>query len=201
MTLTILRHGEEEQPECLHGWQDVPLTRDGVLQAEHAAKRLAAHDYRHAYTSDLQRAAVTAAVVVGPHVQLVAQNALELRSLNLGLLQGRPFKEVGDEVNALWNAWGRGEEDLRAPEGESWRDFQGRVYPFLHALHECAGAGVDDVLAVTHSHVVDYACAVAANGGRPLYGNALGLVKRFTVNTGDAAEFRDGRLARLNYIR
>lgn len=198
MGLTLLRHGLEETASELHGWLDVDLVEKGVAQAVRAAEELAGTTWRSAYSSDLKRAAETAAIVARPHPGLVVAPEPALRSLNLGLLQGRPYAEVEDKINALWTAWKNGDEGLRAPEGESWAEYQGRVYPFMFRLQGEAERA--NVLAVTHSHVCDYAAAVAANSGRPLYGSAIDLVKRFEVRPGNAADFVDGKLVRLNYI-
>lgn len=198
MSLTLLRHGLEETANELHGWQDVDLVDKGVEQALRAADFLQGMTYRSAYASDLKRAAETAAIVTRKHPGLLAAPEPSLRSLNLGLLQGRPYSEVEEKINALWTQWRNGDEHLRAPEGESWAEYQGRVYPFMFRMQQ--EAEHSNVLAVTHSHVCDYAAAVATNSGRPLYGSALDLVKRFEIKPGNALELKDGRISRLNYI-
>lgn len=196
--LTLLRHGLEETANVLHGWQDVDLVDKGVGQALRAAEFMSSMRFHHAYTSDLKRAAETAKHVAMKQDALVPTPTRALRSMNRGLLDGKPRAEVGEKIDALWSAWKNGDTSLRAPDGESWDDFQGRVYPFLYKLHEEAANA--NVLAVTHSNVCDYAMAVAANSGRPLYGGSLDFVTRFAVRPGQAAEFMDGKLTRLNHI-
>ncbi len=196
--LTILRHGLEETANRLHGWQDVDLVDKGVDQALRAATFLQGTRFVNAYTSDLKRAAQTAAIVAEKQNALVPMMQPMIRSMNLGLLNGKPYAEVEDKVNALWTEWRNGNEKLKAPEGESWDDFQGRIYPFLFRAHQ--EAEHKNVLAVTHSHVVNYAAAVAAHGGRPLYGNALDLIKRFEVIPGNAVELSAEKVHRLNFI-
>lgn len=198
MRLVVLRHGLEESPEALHGWLDVPLTDKGVAQAMRAAAYLADVNFKNAYTSDLQRASATAALVAAPHPGLVGAPTPAIRSLNLGLLQGKPYPEIKGKLDDLWGAW-RQDDALKAPEGESFAEYQGRVYPFMFRLQQEARHA--DVLAVTHSHVCDYMGAVAMNGGRPLYGNALDLMKRLEVEPGNALELIEGKISRLNYIR
>lgn len=198
MSLILLRHGLEETPNQLHGWLDVPLVEKGVEQAVRAAEELRQLHFQHAYSSDLKRAVATASVVVGPHPALILTQEPALRSLNLGLLQGQPYEQIAEKLNALWASWRNGDEALRAPEGESWAEFQGRVYPFMFKMQRQAEA--TNVLAVTHSHVVDYAAAVAMNGGRPLFGAALDLVKRVEIEPGNALELRDDKIARANFI-
>lgn len=196
--LTVLRHGLEEASNVLHGWQDVDMVDKGVAQALRAADYFANTRFHHAYTSDLKRASETARIVSEKQNALVPVVAPALRSLNLGLLNGRPYEEVGEKVNALWDAWRGGDERLRAPDGESWAEYQGRIYPFLFKMQK-EGAEAD-VLAVTHSHVANYAAAMAANGGRPLYGNALDLVRRFEVRPGQAVELSMEKVHRLNFL-
>lgn len=197
--LTLLRHGLEETANQLHGWLDVKMVDKGVEQALRAADFFANTSWRHAYTSDLARATDTAAIVAAKHPGLLPAPAPDLRSLNLGLLQGQPYVEIEDKLNALWTQWRNGDDALRAPEGESWAEYQGRVYPFMFRLQREATNG--NVLAVTHSHVCDYAAAVAANGGRPLYGAAMDLVKRFEIQPGNALELVDGKISRINYVQ
>lgn len=196
--LILLRHGLEESPERLHGWVDVPMLDKGVEQARRAAAYLADLHFKDAYTSDLTRTSETAKIVAEAQNGLVPKAAPALRSLNLGLLSDRPAKDVGDKLAALWAEWPNN-DGLRAPEGESWAEFQGRVYPFMFRMQREAQDA--DVLAVTHSHVCSYAAGVAMNGGRPLYGRALELARRVDVQPGNALELVDGRITRLNFIR
>ncbi len=196
--LTLLRHGLEETSNSLHGWQDVDLVDKGVDQANRAAEYLQGTRFHHAYTSDLKRASKTAAIVAEKQNALVPMMTPMIRSMNLGLLNGKPYAEVEEKVNALWAEWRNGNEKLRAPEGESWHEYQGRIYPFLFRAHQEAEHKA--VLAVSHSHVINYAAALATNGGRPLYGNALDLVKRFEVRPGNAVELTMDKVHRLNFI-
>lgn len=196
--LTLLRHGLEETANVLHGWQDVELVDKGVEQALRAADFYSSMRFKSAYTSDLKRAAATAHLVASKQDALVPTASPALRSMNRGLLDGRPRAEVGEQVDALWSAWRNGDHGLKAPDGESWDDFQGRVYPMLWRLHEEAKNA--NILAVTHSNVCDYAMAMAANSGRPLYGGGLDLVTRFSIKPGNAVEFVDGKLTRLNHL-
>lgn len=196
--LTLLRHGLEETANVLHGWQDVDLVDKGVDQAKRAAEFMSSMRYRNAYTSDLKRASETAKYVAMKQDALVPTPSRALRSMNRGLLDGRPRAEVGEKVDALWASWKNGDHGLKAPDGESWDDFQGRVYPFLYKLQE--EAQNSNVLAVTHSNVCDYAMGVFANGGRPLYGGALDLLTRFSIKPGQAVDFENGRITRLGYL-
>lgn len=196
--LTLLRHGLEETANRLHGWQDVDLVDKGVDQANRAAEFLSCTVFHHAYTSDLKRAADTAKIVASKQPALVPAPTPMLRSMNLGMLNGKPYAEVADKVNALWTEWRNGNEKLRAPEGESWDEFQGRIYPFLFRAHQ--EAEHTNVLAVSHSHVVNYAAAVAAHGGRPLYGKAIDLIHRFEIRPGNAVELSLDKVHRLNFV-
>lgn len=196
--LTLLRHGLEASHQHLHGWQDVPLVEKGVEQALRAAGFFGNTLFHHAYTSDLRRASDTASLVAARQPALVPTATGDLRSLNLGLLNGKPWAEVGEKVEALWREWRNGNETLRAPEGESWAEYQGRLYPFMFRMQREAENAA--VLAVTHSHVCNYAAALTVNGGKPLYGNALDLIDRFDVHPGQAVELAGGQVRRLNYL-
>lgn len=195
----LLRHGLEENPECLHGHQDVPLLPKGIEEAENAAQRLSGIHFKCAYTSDLTRAKATAEMVCAKQVvPLVPNPDPAIRSLNLGMLEGRPYTEIEQKFNSLWNEW-MTNEDLKAPGGESFGEFQMRIYPFMFKMQEEARNA--DVLAVSHSHVCNYAAAMAMNCGRPLIGNSIKMMKQFDIKPGDAVEFVDGKITRLNFIR
>ncbi|GAA5931916.1 histidine phosphatase family protein [Sporobolomyces koalae] len=94
VVVTIVRHGETDHNKAgiIQGHLDTPLNAQGQAQATHTAKWFAANGTRfdEAYSSDLQRARLTAELILQAQegtVQLVQDE--RIRERYLGNLQGK----------------------------------------------------------------------------------------------------------------
>ena len=106
--MLIARHGQSDwnQEKRWQGHADRPLTERGREQAEALADRLAHIELDAVYSSDLQRARDTAAVVA-------EKQGLELRQL----------PELREVDVGSWSGLTRAEAEERFPEGFArWRD-------------------------------------------------------------------------------
>lgn len=65
-TLVIVRHGESRWNLCnrFTGWVDVPLSEQGVKEAQACARHCAAFDFDAAFTSNLERAQETLLIIL-----------------------------------------------------------------------------------------------------------------------------------------
>lgn len=117
--LVLWRHGESEYNAGarMQGQLDPPLTPRGGDQAEHAATELAALGPDALLSSDLSRAADTAAYLQQRCGRAVSLDA-RLRETHLGLWQGRTTAEVEACWPGLIEAW-RGHPAWEPPGGES----------------------------------------------------------------------------------
>ncbi len=91
----LIRHGETEWNKnglCM-GQLDIPLNTTGIMQAERLAQRLAKIKIDALYTSDLARAAQTAAIIASKH-QIKPIVTEELREIFLGPYQSLSTEEV-----------------------------------------------------------------------------------------------------------
>ena len=107
-TILIARHGQSDwnQERRWQGHADRPLTERGREQAQALADRLAHIELDAVYSSDLQRARDTAAVVAESQ-GLDLQQLPELREVDVG----------------TWSGLTRAEAEERFPEGFArWRD-------------------------------------------------------------------------------
>lgn len=107
-TILIARHGQSDwnQEKRWQGHADRPLTERGCEQAQALADRLAHIELDAVYSSDLQRARDTAAVVAESQ-GLDLQQLPELREVDVG----------------TWSGLTRAEAEERFPEGFArWRD-------------------------------------------------------------------------------
>ncbi|KAF8643851.1 hypothetical protein AX16_008868 [Volvariella volvacea WC 439] len=95
--LFIVRHGETDANKSgiIQGQLDTPLNEHGKKQARQVTDALRTIPFGKAYTSDLQRAADTAACILRHHPELL--NSLEktqaLRERLMGDLQGKHISE------------------------------------------------------------------------------------------------------------
>jgi broad specificity phosphatase PhoE len=189
MELYIVRHGSTELNEAgqLRGWLDPDLSELGRKQAVRLSGHFVDFPINQVFTSDLQRASDTAAAIAIPHGLEVQWNEM-LRPINFGDLQGRPLAEIKPEMDALFAAWSR-DLTVKAPNGESFAQFQDRIQAFLAALVKDPEPG-ECIVIVTHTRVCSYLMAVAFNDSRPLLGPDLRLLNGAEVRTGNYANLR-----------
>jgi broad specificity phosphatase PhoE len=145
----LARHGETDdnlEPIRVQGFTDTPLNETGRRQAAQLAQRLAGAGIRSLWSSDLSRAAETAAIV-GARIGLSPRLDPRLREANRGDWEGSRFIDVAREDPAGYAAWLAAGETFRFPHGESLREQQDRV---LAALEEIHAGGELPALAVCH---------------------------------------------------
>ncbi len=149
-TMLLLRHGQTELSgeRRFSGRADTPLTKEGIKQAQLAARRLASDgtDIAAIISSPLQRARRTAeAVAEATGAPLVIYE--ELIEADFGAWQGLTFTEASakwpDEL-AAWMA----SPDAAPPEGESFAMVALRVLNGLDKL--IAAYRHSTVVAVSH---------------------------------------------------
>lgn len=159
-TLVLVRHGESQWNQChrFTGWVDVPLSKNGVKEAERCAVHCKRFEFSLAFTSALERAHETLLIILsqqnrtgifqherdprysrwlhlsnhcgGSDMPIYATSILNERYY--GLLQGME-KEMAEQKYGKERvfAWRRGFND-RPPRGESLRDVERRVHPYFH---------------------------------------------------------------------
>ncbi len=152
--LIIVRHGETEYNVMrrLQGWTDIPLNDNGLAQADKVAHRLRDEKVSAIYSSDLQRAHVTAAKI-GKLLGLTPHKRRNLREDTLGLLEGWAWEKEPDVVKQrLWDERERakksGDIHWREHQGDSTHSHTQRVKKFFK---EIENKHIDDtVIVVTH---------------------------------------------------
>jgi 2,3-bisphosphoglycerate-dependent phosphoglycerate mutase len=131
--LVLLRHGESQWnlENRFTGWVDVPLSPKGIEEAKNAGEKLKGYAFDRAYTSVLQRAIATLAIVLEaveqtalPVVQNQALNERHYGDLQ-GLNKAETAQKFGDAQVKLW----RRSFDIQPPNGESLKDTLTRVLP------------------------------------------------------------------------
>jgi probable phosphoglycerate mutase len=141
--LILVRHGQSTHnaQARLQGQSDPELSETGRAEAQLLRSLFTGFPPERVITSDLRRAAETAAIIGFPD----ARRDARFREIDVGSWAGRPLSDFPDEALTAW----RGGE-LHAEDGESWPDLQERVGG---ALDELLAAG-DTWVIVCHGGVV-----------------------------------------------
>lgn len=170
MTVTricLVRHGETDwnAERRLQGQLDIPLNDNGRQQATRlaAALKQAAHPFAALYSSDLQRAASTAAPVA-QQLGLAVTPLPELRERHFGALQGVALADGPQQQPYAWHGYSQREPAHDLGGGESLLVFSARVHQALARL--AAEHHGQSILLVSHGGVLDMAYRLAS--GQPL---------------------------------
>jgi len=119
-TVFLVRHGQTESNVTgfYMGWSDEDLNEVGYIQARRLASRLAGLPITPVYTSPLQRAYTTAAILAEPH-RLEPKALDDLIEIQLGDWQGLHMDEIKRRWAGLWHQWRVDPSNLTLPNGES----------------------------------------------------------------------------------
>jgi probable phosphoglycerate mutase len=121
-TLFAVRHGETEWNLAgrQQGHLDSPLTETGIEQAHALADSLLGRGIEVIYSSDLGRAAQTAAII-GAKLDLSMTINRRLRERHHGLMQGKTMSEFRDQYPEEFATLASRDPDYAPPGGESAR--------------------------------------------------------------------------------
>jgi probable phosphoglycerate mutase len=152
-TLFAVRHGETEWNLAgrQQGHLDSPLTQTGIEQAHALADSLLGRGIEVIYSSDLGRAAQTAAII-GAKLDLSVTIDRRLRERDLGLMQGKTRSEFREQYPEEFTAFASRDPDYVPPGGESARQ---RLERSVACCVELAARYPDGtILIVTHGGVL-----------------------------------------------
>ena len=183
-TIVLVRHGETDwnRDRRFQGHADQPLNEAGRSQARELAEQLRVEPVTALYTSPLQRASETAAIL-GATFGLEPRALDALLEIDVGAWEGLTIDEVRarypEQAGEDWRSgWG---------DGETYEELSQRVVPALVGL----GAEHDGghVLAVTHAGPLRAAIAASMqltyDDARPLIGPLANCaVYRFAIRDG-----------------
>ncbi|WP_319588858.1 histidine phosphatase family protein [uncultured Desulfobulbus sp.] len=133
----LLRHGEIDKPvpRRFLGQTDLPLNNKGIRQAMILGEHLASIAFTHVFSSPLQRAVQTAALVSGKNAESITPLAA-LTEINLGAWEGLTVEEVRARFPGAYEQRGLDLEKYRPTGGESFGDLAARCFPALLTLAE-----------------------------------------------------------------
>ena len=151
--LFLVRHGDTELNSAERYWgrSDVKLSPAGLEQAKRLRDRLAVEKIDAVYSSNLERALVTAEIIASGH-QLAVITCAELREVNFGQLEGLNFSEISRLYPEVAKLWAERSTKLKYPGGESLVKFNNRVSKFLSKLDKHTVG--ETILIVAHAGVL-----------------------------------------------
>lgn len=148
----LARHGETEWNAVrrVQGWTDIPLSAQGVAQAQALGDRLGRVPITAVYSSDLERAMETARPSAERH-GLTVIPLEELREKRFGDWEGLTQTELERDYAELWHRY-HNERDLNAlvPNGETWPQVLSRMASALMMILRDHPGPEDAVLVVGH---------------------------------------------------
>jgi broad specificity phosphatase PhoE len=129
-TIYLLRHGAlaGDNRERFIGQTDLPLSADGIRQAEAMAEALRDKGIAALHCSDLARSRQTAGTI-GSTIGVIPSAHPELREVSLGDWEGLLRREVAERWADEFAARGRDMDSYRPPGGESFADCLARAWP------------------------------------------------------------------------
>ncbi len=131
LKLIVIRHGETASNEngIMRGWNDVPLSDEGRLDAKNIAMRLRNNPPDCIISSDLERAKETAQIISDGCGAPIEAYMKGLRSWNVGNYVGQKSEDI--EWDLLYYAFDKPDEVVGG--GESFNTFKTR---FLSCIEE-----------------------------------------------------------------
>ncbi len=149
----LVRHGETvwNLEGRTQGRRDSHLTERGLYQATMLAKRLVKEPIDSIYSSNLDRAKSTAAII-GKELGLDCHMHEGLAELSFGLWEGLTIKDIERDYPDEVNIWHSTPHLPCIPEGELLEAAQSRI---IAAIDEIAEATADkNILIVSHGTVL-----------------------------------------------
>ena len=172
LRLYLIRHGEVDRaaPGKLLGHTDAPLSARGLNQSRKLAETLSVVQLSAIYSSDLQRATLTAEIIARHH-QLQVKSYFVWREIDMGEWEGRSIPALYDDSPQLIGQLFDDPGSFKYPGGESFAVFTARVQ---RALDQLLLTNKDGAVAlVTHAGVC-----------RTIIGTVLEMPKRTWLRLG-----------------
>ena len=147
MKILFVRHGEstDDLSDSFGGWADFKLTDKGKLQAAKAAAKIAqlGIEFQYVYTSNLQRASLTARIIA-KKLGIQVEEMVYLKERNTyGLLTGLNKAEAKAKYPELYNSYEAGQ----VLGDETIEQLNLRVDTVLNILRR---KPFENIIAVTH---------------------------------------------------
>lgn len=148
----LIRHGKierEDEQRCYIGQIDLPLSKEGRIQAKQLSARLSKLKIDAVFSSDLSRSLETATQIAAVH-RLIPQVRPDLREIAMGDWEGLTFAEVARSYPKEFKQRGADIGYFRPPHGESFADCSHRV---IAVFHEIINSSFHNIVILGHAGV------------------------------------------------
>ena len=147
----LIRHCRPQFAEnvgiCL-GRKDIPLSKEGIAEAEQLKRYFSNISLRGIYSSPLIRARHTAEIIADNKMNVIIRN--DFSELNMGKWDGMSFAEIKEKYPLEYIERGKDFQNYTVEDGESMADCQTRAVKELYnTVQETSG----DILIVAHAGV------------------------------------------------
>jgi probable phosphoglycerate mutase len=146
----LIRHGKIQQEDDQRryiGQIDLPLTEEGIKQAQSLQKRFERVDISAIYCSDLSRSIRTARIIADQRrVPVLIRK--DLREVCMGEWEGCTFGEIARRFPEEFKARGADIVFYRVPGGESFADCGARV---VAALEDIMASSSGNIVIIGHA--------------------------------------------------
>ncbi len=151
-TLILVRHGETHwnKEGRFQGQQDIPLSQEGIIQAETLANHLKSWRVDRIVSSDLERAYTTAQLIGKPHSLSVSTDP-RLREFSFGVWEGLTRQQVKARYGQLFEER-KANINTMIPGGETGSQMQARVKNWLEDILQ--GEEGQTIIAVSHGGTI-----------------------------------------------
>lgn len=163
--LWLVRHGQTDWnvEGRYQGQADQPLNAVGLAQALQAAAQLQGRRFAAIYSSDLQRARVTADIIAA-QLGLSVRVDRRLREVNQGEWEGMLTADIQQRYAAVWSSRCADSLNTAPPGGESLAQVAARVLASIHEITQHhTGAPI-----LLVSHGLALSVVICAAQGLPL---------------------------------
>lgn len=151
--IILIRHGVTlwNHEFRYQGHTDIALGETGLRQAQLLQKRFSGQEIRAIYSSDLERAVQTAAVIAEPHgIEVITDP--RLREINFGVWEGLNYSEIEARYPALLKVWLETPHLLEIPQGETFPAVLERAMSCISEI--TAGKPAGNTVIVSHGGTI-----------------------------------------------
>lgn len=132
MKIYITRHSKTlwNQEKRLQGWQDSPLTKEGIEDARLLKKRINNLNIDCCYSSPIKRAFETSKILFD---EVIVDE--RLKEMNFGIYEGQLIDQLLED-QTYYDLWNSPDDNIKIPEGETYLEVQNRLKDFFKELYQ-----------------------------------------------------------------